>query len=86
MKKNKLGITEGVFSEKDGRVFTEDGTTICYLNNAEFESVENGQLIADAFNTANECGLLPSELLEKMDELLKLLIKKISDTINQIEQ
>jgi hypothetical protein len=34
----------------------------------------NADLITDAGNTANKCGLLPSELLEQRDELLNVLI------------
>ena len=33
----------------------------------------NAELIADAFNTANKCGLLPSQLLEQRDELVEAL-------------
>ncbi len=33
----------------------------------------NAKLIADAGNTINKCGLLPSELLEQRNELLKAL-------------
>jgi len=31
------------------------------------------EIALDAFNTANKCGLLPSELLRQMDELLSAL-------------
>ena len=33
----------------------------------------NANLIADTFNTTNECGMLPSELLESNRELLEAL-------------
>ena len=33
----------------------------------------NAKIINDAFNTAQKCTLLPSELLEQRNELLKLL-------------
>jgi len=35
-----------------------------YLENGILEAEANAQLIADAFNTANKCDMLPSELLE----------------------
>lgn len=39
------------------------------------EGLANANLIADAGNTTNKCGLLPSELLEQRDELLSMLRK-----------
>lgn len=33
------------------------------------EAIANAQLIADAFNTANKCDMLPSELLELLNEV-----------------
>ncbi len=53
---------------------------------AKSEVIENAKLIADAGNTANKCGLLPSELLAQRDELLSALemitkrLKKELDT------
>ncbi len=35
-----------------------------FSDNGEDEAVANSKLIADAFNTANKCDMLPSELLE----------------------
>ncbi len=35
------------------------------------EAIANAKLIADAGNTTNKCGLLPSELLTQRDELLE---------------
>jgi len=37
------------------------------------ERIANAALIADAGNTAQKCGLLPSELLKQRDELTKML-------------
>lgn len=37
----------------------------------EEEQMQNAGLILDAFNTANECGLMPSELLRQRNELLE---------------
>ena len=45
-------------------VVTFDGAMVTY-NNAKANAV----LIADAGNTAQKCGLLPSELLRQRDEL-----------------
>lgn len=41
----------------------------------KFETMpkENASFIMDAYNTANKCGLLPSELLKQRDELLEAL-------------
>jgi len=40
-------------------------------------------LIADAFNTANKCNLLPSELFEQRDVLMRVL-NAISDHIEYL--
>jgi len=42
------------------------------------ERIANAALIADAGNTAQKCGLLPSELLKQRDELLEAL-KEIAE-------
>ena len=55
-------------------VVTFDGVMVTY-NNAKANAV----LIADAGNTAQKCGLLPSELLRQRDELREAL-KQIRDT------
>lgn len=112
MKKNKLGITEGDQYISSGYRVDVDRCVelsgICEMSDWMIprQMEANANLIADAFNTANKCGLLPSELLEQRDELLmytkslieyinskrapmtteKQLIKRLSDTINQIEQ
>ena len=67
------------------------------INGTIKEVKANAELIADAFNTANETQLLPSELKEHRDELMKLakeisvysnsksLNKKAEQLINKIE-
>ena len=106
MKKNKLGITEGDQYISSGyRVDVDrcDGLSgICEMSDWMIprQMEANANLIADALNTANKCGLLPSELLEQRDELLycvKALHENKKDlcewqriyveiAINQIEQ
>lgn len=63
----------------------------------ECQMSANAELIADAFNTANETDKLPSELKQERDELMKLakeisvysnsksLNKKAQELINKIE-
>jgi hypothetical protein len=46
-------------------------TSTKFLSKKESES--NGKLIADAFNTINECDLLPSELLSQRNEFMEAL-------------
>ncbi len=50
-------------------------TSVCSLfGSAKEDEVKgNVNIIIDAANTANKCGLLPSELLEQRDDLLKAL-------------
>ena len=51
-----------------------DGKVICnVIKRFEQETKAVGELIADAGNTAQLCGLLPSELLKQRDELLEAL-------------
>jgi len=69
-------------------VFAGEDSTVCamYSNeeeDARYEPIEgivtreerrnHAKLIADAGNTYQQCGLLPSKLLEQRDELLKVL-------------
>lgn len=51
------------------------------IENKLEEQEANAKLIADSFNTAQKCNLLPSELLEQRDELLE----KIKDSGELIE-
>ena len=48
------------------------------------ERIANAALIADAGNTAQLCGLLPSELLKQRDELLDAL-KALKSWVFQIQ-
>ena len=71
----ELGITKGEWKYRDhfsdGIVETED-TIIGHLmkwGSPEDELQANALLIADAGNTAQKCGLLPSELLKQNEEL-----------------
>jgi hypothetical protein len=80
----ELGITIGkvAFKKWDGEKWPEkrwsigldetNGKAICISPRYDFETPEseaNANLIADAFNTANKCNLLPSELLEENNKL-----------------
>lgn len=49
------------------------------VENCEVEAVFNAKLIADAGNTAQKCGLLPSELLAQRDELISVINSFIRD-------
>jgi hypothetical protein len=67
-----LGITKGEWIYDDGYegafVYAKSETGITTI--AEMASVNSGDemLIADAGNTAQKCGLLPSELLKQRDD------------------
>ena len=51
-----------------------DGKVICnVIKRFEQETKAVGELITDAGNTAQLCGLLPSELLKQRDKLLEAL-------------
>ncbi len=85
MKKNMLGITEGkakVYPLKNSYHvnvgFIHVASLVC-VDNPNADS--NATLIADAFNTANECQLLPSELLRQRDELI-MYTKSLMEYIN----
>jgi len=71
----ELGITKGEWQYRDhfsdGIIETEE-TIIGHLmkwGSPEDELQSNAILIIDAGNTAQKCGLLPSELLRQRDEL-----------------
>lgn len=59
-------------------------TIICVLLGCpdEIEIQANAEIIADAFNTTNECGLTPCELFKHNRELLNCLI--MADRILQM--
>jgi len=76
----KLKITSGEWIRKDGTILNSnhdskkgniDEIAKCYcgFNVAETgeEAINNAILIADAGNTYQKCGLLPSELSEKLE-------------------
>ena len=93
MKKKELGITKGEVHINDcfqTEVWSKN-TKVASCNNGinsgiykaktDEEMKANATLIADAFNTANKCGLMPSEFLEQRDELIaytKSLIEYIN--------
>ena len=77
----ELGITKGEWRIDTAdaiKIKVEDGSNIAILTHLtnfmrrDTNEVErNAELICDAGNTAQKCGLLPSELLQQRDELLK---------------
>jgi len=81
MKKNRLGITEGEVKIRPVSTGHYAGRMDIYTDIFEIAEVmggfsdqlNNATLIADAFNTANSCGLLPSELLAQNTRLLQAL-------------
>lgn len=80
----ELGITKGEWRIDTAdaiKIKAEDGSNIATLTHLtnfkrrDTDEVErNALLIADAGNTAQKCGLLPSELLQQRDELKEALI------------
>ena len=59
-----------------------DGKVICnVVKRFEKETKAIGELIADAGNTAQKCGLLPSELLRQRDTIYVLAVDFISEVI-----
>ena len=76
-----LGITKGEwivddeFDDTLTHVQTKNngGMFICRIYKAWHNRHNTAKFIADAGNTAQKCGLLPSELLEQRDELLRVL-------------
>jgi len=79
----ELGITKGEWQYRDhfsdGIIETEE-TIIGHLmkwGSLEDELQSNAILIIDAGNTAQKCGMLPSELLRQRDELKEALIDMV---------
>jgi len=78
-----LGITKGkwiVEDQKFGNDITvltncKKGTFIADFPAAWNNKLANANLVANAGNTTQKCGLLPSELLAQRDELLKNLAR-----------
>lgn len=81
-----MEITEGEWKAKGSHVNT-DRKHVCECSQTftiSFkESEANAKLIADAGNTAQKCGLLPSELLAQRDELLSVLTK-LKDRVKNV--
>lgn len=82
---SKLNITKGEVWVKNSRVQEQKtfsigcgGWEICTTYTDFEEDKANAELIADAFNTANKCDMLPSELLAQRDELLEMLSKALN--------
>jgi len=81
MKKNRLGITsENVeaicVNTNAGFFYKVVGTceSVCNVTTRNSDRAnKNATFIADAFNTANKCGLLPSELLEQNNALISAM-------------
>ena len=86
----ELGITKGEWQYRDhfsdGIIETEE-TIIGHLmkwGSPEDELQSNAILIIDAGNTAQKCGMLPSELLKQNEELREAL-KNIANPIAYME-
>ena len=73
----ELKITKGVWRNPEGTTFITCGSKqmIDYAGykTTEEEDDANAQLIIDAGNTIQSCGLLPSQLLKQRNELLEAL-------------
>lgn len=55
---------------------SQDKRVDIWMHTGTLEETEaNANLIAEAFNVANECGLTPAQLLEQRNELLEALDK-----------
>jgi hypothetical protein len=85
--KCKLGKCGSVVSESSEGIFIPGamgkdafeyygGNLIC-----ESVSTSNAELIVDAFNTTNECDLIPSELLKQYNDLLETQKLQIFDAV-----
>lgn len=82
----ELGITKGEWRIDTAdaiKIKAEDGSNIAILTHLtnfkrrDTDEVErNALLIADAGNTAQKCGLLPSELLQQRNELKEALAEQ----------
>lgn len=77
----ELGITKGEWKSEElfGDLVVRTSNEII-VDMASINEDEDAALIADAGNTAQKCGLLPSELLKQRDELLEAM-NRIVDPI-----
>ena len=81
----ELGITKGEWQYEIYASYYAIQNTSGYTSNdlllansvGSFEAEHNADLICDAGNTAQKCGLLPSELLRQRDELREALIDMV---------
>ena len=89
MKKKELGIIDGQYLVRETStgdykdrmdIYTDYGFEIAEVMPYAGNQKANATLIADAFNTANKCGLLPSELFQWNHETLMLLKEIANDT------
>lgn len=84
--KKRLKITEGkaeVVSYSDGEemvafVNIENAKSIISITNPFDNKFFDAEIIADAFNTANEADKLPSEIKQERDQLIRVLQDFIS--------
>ena len=79
----ELKITKGVWRNPEGTTFITCGSKqmIDYAGykTTEEEDDANAQLIIDAGNTIQSCGLLPSQLLKQNNEMRAFLNKINND-------
>lgn len=85
-KKRKTYQVADFISRKDNSrhlaVWKGEKSCICLVSPKESETVEDiahAELIADAFNTFEQSGLIPSIILKQRNELLKILDKVTMD-------
>lgn len=75
-KHTKGNISRGLYKDKLIQLDADNpikAKTICGVWGNDETSDADADLIVNAFNTTNSCGLLPSELLKQRDELLEAL-------------
>ncbi len=85
-KKRKTYQVADFISRKDNSrhlaVWKGEKSCICLVSTKEKETIEDvahAELIADAFNTFEESGLIPSIVLKQRNELLEILNKIIQN-------
>lgn len=73
----ELGITKGEWKAEElfGDLVVRTSNEII-VDMASINEDKDAALIADAGNTAQKCGLLPSELLQQRDELREALAEQ----------
>lgn len=81
--------TKGIWRNPEGTTFITCGEKqICDYagyKTTEDEDDANAQLIIDAGETIQSCGLLPSELLKQRDEMREILVNFHHDYCNSYE-